>query len=43
MEGRSVGEIVLEEPFSQVDRGVVEFLDGLVMPMSGPLQELFEH
>jgi len=43
VEVRSVGKIVLEEPFCRVDNRVFENLDCLVVPMSGPLQELFEH
>lgn len=43
MEVRSVDGIVLEEHFYRVDHRVVEVLDGLVAPMSGPVQELFEH
>ena len=43
VEVRSVDGIVLEEHFYRVDHRVVEVLDGLVAPMSGPVQELFEH
>ena len=42
---RSVGEFVLGGTFCRVgvERGVVEILDGVVMPVSGPFRERFKH